>query len=88
MKSIKSPDEGQTAFLIAAGLSLSSKELQENLEELSALAEAAGFQPKTRFSQNLKAFDPAFLIGFREAGGGPAERARSKNRIFLSLIIH
>ena len=63
MKSIKSPDEGQTAFLIAAGLSLSSKELQENLEELSALAEAAGFQPKARFSQNLKAFDPAFLIG-------------------------
>ena len=63
MKPIKAPAGGQAAFLIAAGLSLSSKELQENLEELSALAEAAGFQPKTRFSQNLKTFDPAFLIG-------------------------
>ena len=60
MRTIK---KGQSAFLTAVDKGVSRKILQERLLELTELARAAGLHPKVFFTQSIRSFDPAFLIG-------------------------
>ena len=60
MQTIKT---GQSAFLTAVDKGVSKKILQDRLLELTELTKAAGLQPIAFFTQSVKTFDPAFLIG-------------------------
>ena len=60
MQTIK---KGQSAFLITVDKGISRKILQERLSELTELARAVELHPKACFTQSVRSFDPAFLIG-------------------------
>ena len=60
MKIIK---KGQTAILVSAIKNARPSSLQDNLEEMTELAVAAGLHPIHKLKQNLKNMDSAFLIG-------------------------
>ena len=61
--SLRTITKGQSAFLTAVDKGVSRKILQERLLELTELARSAGLQPKVCFTQSVRSFDPAFLIG-------------------------